>query len=257
MIDFGQVFSHSWRICTENLGQCLLAGLAIIGVLIGMQIIAQVSQFVGAVTGSIFVMLALQLVVFVVNLLVQVGIQLGLWNFGIKMVRDRRGEPGDLFAFGPFLLRGILLTLLIWLITMGVMLVCGVPVGITIVALDGERAFDNSPEIIVPVIIVAVVVAAVLMTWITLRLFLAMPLIIDRNLGVMDAVSGSDTFMTGNKLTTVLVMIVAGLVASAITLFTCCLGAIFAYPYLAVVTATIYLSATGQPLQLGVGSYQR
>ena len=257
LIDFGQVFNTSWKICSDNLGPCLLLGLVVIGVLIGIQIVSRVAEFAGTASGSLAAVLVIQLGVFCFNFLIQVGIQLGLWNFGIRLARDRRAEVGDLFQFGPFLVRGILVTLLIWLISMGIVMVCGVPIVILVVALGGEQAFNDVPYVVIPAIIAGVAAASVAMIWISFRLLLVMPLIVDRDLGVMDAVRASDSFMKGNKLTAFLVMIVAGLIASAITIATCCIGGIFAYPYLAVVTATIYLSATGQPLQSGKSMFQR
>ncbi|MCH5378327.1 MAG: DUF975 family protein [Planctomycetes bacterium] len=255
-IDFGEVFHTSWKCCTDNLGPCLLLGLVLVGIGIALQIVAQVLQFGAAATRSIAIVIVVQLLFFVFNMLVQVAIQLGLWNFGIHLVRDNRADVGELFGIGRFIVRGILATVLIWLITIVIMTVCVAPPAIVIAVLGGERAFKDMPFIVIPLIVVFSVVGVAALIWISFRLFLMMPLIVDRDLDVMDAVRQSDHFMAGNKLTTFLTMMVAGLIAMAITLFTCCLGALFAYPYIAVTISTIYLAATGQLTQKGI-SYSR
>ena len=71
-------------------------------------------------------------------------------------------------------------------------------------------------------------------------------LVVDRRLGVFECMSASSTFMHGNKLTTFGLLLVVGILGGIFAVLTCLLGLIAFYPFLAILAAVIYLSATGQ-----------
>ena len=88
--------------------------------------------------------------------------------------------------------------------------------------------------------------AIVLATWITLRLYLGFPFILDRNMGVFEALSNSDTYMSGNKLVMFAVLLIVGLASGLFACVTCYVGIILVYPFGGILTAVAYLMATGQ-----------
>jgi hypothetical protein len=53
--------------------------------------------------------------------------------------------------------------------------------------------------------------------------------------------------MSGNRLTAFAAMLIAGVVAMGVMCITCTIGQIVVTPYFGVLTAMIYLMATGQP----------
>ena len=81
-----------------------------------------------------------------------------------------------------------------------------------------------------------------------LMVFLAYLFIVDRDLGLVDAVKTSAEYMRGNKLTAFLIWLVASIVGGLLVMITCGIGALFVIPYMGVLAAVIYLSATGQPM---------
>ena len=80
-----------------------------------------------------------------------------------------------------------------------------------------------------------------------LMLAQAQLLIIDRRIGVIEAMSLSRQVMAGNKLLVLGVWIVGGVLAYLFALVTCGLGVLAAAPYLLILKVVIYLSTTGQP----------
>lgn len=250
-IDFGQLFSRSWEIFTSQLGPCVLVGLVLLGVRIGLWIFQQVGGMASQLSGEIAIILAFQSVNMTVSFLVQTWLNLGTLKFAINLSRTGQGVVGDFFSVGPYFLRGLLLSLLIAAISIAIVVVSLIPAGAAFAAI-GPRNIDRNPVPVVLLAIAGICLAVALVVWILFRFLLSQAFIVDRDSGVIESMGLSNRYLQGNKLILFCAMIVASLAAGAFTMITCCLGQVFAVPFMGVFTAVAYLLATGQmPGRLG------
>lgn len=245
-IQFDEIFSRTWQVFSANLGPCALVGLVMLGILIAYQVVSMVVGFVASASNEPLIVIGFQVANQALAFLVQTWFSLGIAYFGIQLVRSSRAQVNDFFAVGPYYLRGLGMTLLIMLLVFGAILLCLLPALVAFLALGGPHGFQDNPAPTVVVGIIGGLAAIVVATWITLRAYLGLPFIVDRNLGVMEALSSSDKYMSGNKLTMFVVMLIVGIASALFACLTCYIGIILVYPYGGVLIAVAYLTATGQ-----------
>jgi hypothetical protein len=249
-IDFGDILSTTWGVFTGNVGPCVLVGLVILGFLFGLGIVGQVGGIAAQATGEIEAVVAFQAFDTVLRFFIQTWLNVGVLYFGLKMVRTGQATVGDFFSIGRYYLRTLMLGLLVALICGLVAVVCLAPCGglaLYFYTNGGQAALENNIPLLVASGGIGLVVTVFLCVWITLRVFLATAFILDRDLGVLEAMGSSDTYMRGNKLTTFAVGLIVGLLGVLFMCVTCSIGSIFFYPYTGILGAVIYLTATGQP----------
>jgi len=248
-IDFGQVLGRTWEIFSNNMGLCALVGLIVLGIEVGLRVVGQIGGIAAGASGEMAAIVLFQIVFIAATLVVRTWINLGVLYFGLRLVRTGQASVSDFFAVGPYLMRGIGITLLMGLINTVMALVCFLPALGIFLAMGGPRAFEQNPMPVVVAGLIGGLACAPLIIWIVMRLYLAFPFLVDRNLGVIESMSHSDQFMRGNKLMAFLITLVVGLVGGLFVCVTCSLGMILWYPYLGVLSAMIYLMCTGQPVQ--------
>ena len=216
-IMFGETFSRTWAVFTDR-------WLSMVGGVFIVFVISTITSVIMNVAlGAINAALDDPAIVVLVNVLVQLPFQIltiwltiGLQLFALNVVRGREQNYGLLFAGGRFLLPVILFSLLLSVIlALGFLL------------------------LVIPF-------------FIFLLMFMqAQFLIIDRNMGVIDAMSMSRDVMRGNKLTTFLIGVVLFFVGIFVGLpfvvLTCGLGYFVLASYLMILSVVLYLSVTGQP----------
>lgn len=245
-IQFDEIFRRTWQIFSANFGPCALVGLVMIGILMGYQGLSMVAGFVAGASRETALVIAYQFTNQVLAIMVQTWLNLGIAYCGIRLVRTGRVQVGDFFAVGPYYLRGFGMTLLVGLLVVGAVLVCLLPALAVFLAVGGPNGFEDNP---VPTVVVGLIgagVAIIVAAWITFRAYLGIPFILDRNLGVMDALRSSDKYMSGNKLIMFAVMLIVGMASGVFMCLTCYIGIILVYPFGGVLTAVAYLTATGQ-----------
>lgn len=245
-IQFDELLSGTWRTFSSNFGPCALVGLVIIAILIGVQIVMMGMGFAAQASREPAIVIGFQFMNQVLSFFIQTWLSLGIAFFGIKLCRTGRAEISDFFAVGPYFLRGLGMTLLIALIVSGVVLICLLPALGVLLAQGGPSGVEDNPAPIIAAGIVGVLAAIVLAAWLTLRFYLGFPFILDRNMGVFEALRNSDTYMSGNKLVMFGVGIVVGFASVLFACVTCYIGIIFVYPFGGILTAMAYLTATGQ-----------
>lgn len=212
-IDFSETLSHTWAVFTER-------WLPVLGAFLLMTVISVAASFATqAIIGAVGAAAQDQVVIMTVSFVTQIAYQvfamwlgIGIQLFTLGVVRGEEARFGLLFAGGPYLLSILLcaiLTSLIVLLGLALLIVPGIILG--------------------------------------LMLLQAQMLIIDRKMGVIDAMSTSREVMAGNKMTVAGIYLVVGVLGLLATVLTCGLGYFGFLPYLMILNVVVYFSVTGQP----------
>lgn len=240
-VSFDQLFSNTWSVYTAQLGMCIVLVLMSFAIGFALNMAMGVIGAVIDLADEPVVSIAFQIVNQVVGLLVQTWIQLGTIAVVLRMIRRGDARIGEFFNIGSYYPRGLGLTFLIYLINVGIGVICLAPAGLL--------AFGTrEPELALVAGLIALPIFLVIATVIMLRYFLGMYLIYDRNMGIMEAFLASPEYMRGNYLTLFLALLVSGFLGGLVALITCGVGLLFVMPYMFVLGAVFYVMATGQSI---------
>ncbi len=222
LIEVGDVFGRSWTILKANFGMCLLTWFVVWLISCGVNMVAGIIPILGLVAAILF------------------GLWIGIGQalFFLKTARGQRAELGDIFTGGPYFANVLLAELLLIGIVFGVLLVSVVPLLLIGLAISEEAA--------VALGIAGGVIAFIALVYVMLAFSQFFYLIIDRNVGPVEALKMSKELTQGNKLTLVWIGILCFLL-TIVAMIPCGLGLLVAAPYFAVMYAVIYLAMTGQP----------
>jgi len=247
-IEFDDTLRTSWAFFMENLKPLALFGAVVFGISVGMQIVGQAGGVAVQAANEPALFVVFTTLNTIIGILVQTFVSLGTVIYMLKMVRTREAKINDLFAAGPYLVKGILLYLLLALVFGGIVLVCIGP-GLATIPLE-------EPGITGAAIVVGAVIAIPLVITLALRFTLCWFFLVDRSAGVMESLTLSGQYMQGNKLTAFLIFLVVGVLGGIFFLCTCCFGQIFYIPYGGILASMIYLTCTGQPFDQVTGNKQ-
>lgn len=242
-LDLGEALGRTWAAYKSQLGMCLL--IVLIGQLLG-QVFSQVTSIMVQVAGAAIdannpaIIFPLFIIQWVVSMVFSLWIGAGIFLGMLKISRGIQSEFADLFRGGPYLLNIILSTLLLYL--------GGFVISLPAIAAAGITYFMTGEDH--PLFLGTAVIGS-LITLIPLVIyFLAFSqyqfLILDQQLGPLDALYRSRDIMSGN----IIMYIVLGLLSSAIMIlgfFALCVGALFTIPYAMLLYAMAYLLMSGQP----------
>ncbi|MBN2476989.1 MAG: Com family DNA-binding transcriptional regulator [Pirellulales bacterium] len=228
-IDMGDVFRRSWAVFQDNLGICVLEGLAVTLLALALMIpvyllsipvislVALTSRSAPVFVFSVFVAVML---IGVLAWAAVAWLVSGHMVFMLKLVRGQQAQIGDIFTGGRYCLTLLGAGVLCHLICSAGYLLCIVP-GVILWLMFSQFAF----------------------------------LIVDgRVQGATDALRLSTEMTRGSKLMIFLVTLIAVLVCELIAVVTCGLGGLVTGPYLSVLLTVIYLRVTGQPTQAARGA---
>ena len=246
-IDFNTTLSQTWAAFTDQLGMCVLVAFLcwIMGFAAG-----QAAQFTGMIIGAAA---GDEMIAMLFSLPLNLAAQLfGLWigigqaMFFLKVARGQEAPISDIFAGGPYLLRILGATVMLMLGCFLILAVCCLPGGVV----AGIGAVTNSEELTVVGAVIAgfgAIVGFVGYIFVLLMFFQFYYLIIDRNMGIMEAFGVSREIMVDNKATAFGILLVTVILGSLFALFTCLIGLLAVIPYMGILYAILYLSASGQP----------
>ncbi|MEX2187176.1 MAG: hypothetical protein WD875_10295 [Pirellulales bacterium] len=265
--ELSRVFSTTWSIFNRRIGLCMALGIVAIIVSFVMAIVAGVIQT--AMGGGIAAGMgpqgmrgrlgAIILSTVVTQLLmwaVSTWLLMGIVRAFLCVARGEPASVGDVLSGGPYCVRGMLINL--------IFLISGI-VGYVLAAAAMIAANGNIGAFLAVLLVLFVVQFIVY-----LSVSQSHQLIVDRDLGAIDAIRTSSSIMSGNKLTLflmMLVLIIAGVgllvvlsIASgilafalgetiAVVLVSCAmlLIALGTMPYIWLLLAVFYLHVTGQP----------
>ena len=244
-IGFGETWQATWKVFSENAGLLVLIALILSGlVVIGYLAIAGiVAAFVIATMNGgmepmmLIVAIPVVLVLAIMALVVYSWIEAGLAIVTVGICRGSQMQVGDMFSGKRFTLQIVILNILRGMINFAISFLCGM-LG-QVLAMAAEEPM---------VAMAGSILANVLNYVVTLMLLLTTYFIVDRNLDVIQSVSASMQYMRGNKLTVFLLHVVVGFCALGVILLTCGAGLLLVMPFFMVLTAMIYLMATGQAI---------
>ncbi len=242
-IEFGTTLAATWAVFTGNLAFLVLVALILIALVLavyGVVFVSALGFFFAAMQGEVApvgLLIALPLVVlFLVGLVVGYSwIEAGLAMVSVRLCRGAPVEFSQLFAGGPFVVRVILLNLVRGLISFGISMVMGF-LAMAAVQASGQEVWG----------LIVSWTANVINYYVTLLLLLATYFVVDRGEGVHSALSASIEYMHGNKATVFGLHVVTGIAAAVFVVVTCGIGMLLAVPFILLLTAMIYLQATGQ-----------
>jgi DNA-directed RNA polymerase subunit RPC12/RpoP len=219
-VSFSAPLNLTWEIFKANLGNCLIFGIMVLLVgLIGIGVTL-------AITGGATLDPLGQIILLLVILVPSTFFQIGVIRCFIAMARRQDAPLSMIFSGAPWLARGLQYQLIF--------------TGLSI--LQQLCLFTIGGAIANLLTFIIGVVSFVL----TLLFFLGMPLIVDRNMALGDALSTSMAAMSGNKLTLFLLGIVLFIALLLFFVVTLTVGAIAIIPYVALFHQVFYLLATGQ-----------
>ena len=246
-IDFGETFTRTWAAFTDHLGMCILvAFLCMIMGMVAGYVAEFAGMFVGLAAGDQAVGVVASAVLRIPAQLFSIWIGIGEAIFFLKVSRGQEAPISDIFAGGPYFLRVLGASILLGLGCLAILVVCCLPGGI--LALIGLGAGTDELMAIGGIVAgIGALVGIIAYTIIVLMLFQFYYLIIDRNMGIMEAFSTSREIMAGNKGTVIGIFVITGILGMLFVLCTCGIGVLFYMPYMGVLYAILYLAATGQP----------
>lgn len=237
-ITFDETLNLTWNIFKANLGPLAIIGVFLFAVSAFQQIVAVVLGVSTAALRDPLIELAGNLGQQVLSILIQPVLMLGAIIPALKLLRTGHTEPGDFMQFTRYYGTTLLKDFLVLLIVIVAMVICMGP-GFALMAAQMQ-------EIGLALLVIGAVVFFVIMVWFQLSVILATQFIVDRGAGAIDSLKMSWRFMDGNRGTTFLLSLVAGLVG---VLFVCCtlsFGMILLSPFFGVLLSVIYVIATGQ-----------
>lgn len=238
-MDLGDVFARAWETYQLRMGitigGVLLYFVVYMGVNFAQSGVSVAARMSLPPTEAVLVDFGSQIVLW----LVELWLGLGLFLFVLRIARGDEPSLADLFAGGRYFLPTLAATLLLGLAVAALFGVCLAPAGLMYAAKQDEDA-----ALIAMLVGMAVAVVPVVVVSLMFGQFQA--LIVDHEVGAIEALRLSKRITAGNKL----YLFVLGLVVLAINLvgaLACLVGLIFTGPFTVLLTAVAYLAMTGQP----------
>lgn len=236
-VDFFEVFNRTWTVFVDRWLWVLGAALIVFFVGFGLSfLVGFVLAAVGLAAQNQAAFMTFRVIGQIIGNVIQLWLNIGMTIFLLGVVRGEEPKLGLLFAGGRYLLSIILCSVLMALIILG---------PATLVAGVCYAAGLSPLTILVCFLVLFLVPGIIPFAWMFLQ---AQPLIVDRNMGVIEALTVSRQVMAGNKLTVFLILLVATFVGILFSIVTCFFGfPIVFFLYMPVLYIVIYFGVTGQP----------
>lgn len=163
---------------------------------------------------------------------------LGQCLFLLNIAKGRTPELGDLFKGAPFFLRGVLISLSIGMIQLGLCVLLAIPAIGAAVAQNVELAIGLG--------IGGLVLAGLVALFIQLRMGSSLLYLVDQDSSVGDSLRGSWTITAPNLGTQFVLMVVVGLGLALLGFLMCCVGLLATMPLWSLIYTVGYLMMCGR-----------
>ncbi len=210
-IEIGALFSESWTIFKARWAEAVVAGLIFIGISMLFNILSTIGNVAAQASNEDAVIILFSLGNAIVQFVLGIWLQGGMILFMLRIASGRPAQYSDMFAAGSRLL-----PLLGGWILVGMMCTVG--------------------------LLLLIVPGVILM----LMFFQFGYLVLERNMGVFDALSTSRQIMAGNKLVYFATLVLLVLIAIPVVLCTCGLGMLAFVPFMNLLQAVAYRMMSGQ-----------
>ncbi|MEX0711064.1 MAG: hypothetical protein WD278_01865 [Pirellulales bacterium] len=238
-IGIGDVLTSTWEIYKSQMGMCIAVAITCIVLNIALQLTGEAIVGVAEAVGPVEVFIGANLVFFVVQWCIQLWLAAGQTLFMLRVGRGEEAPFTLLFSGGPYLIRIILATILMVLLSLAMAVVCALP------ALIGYFA-TRDQNLTLGLGALGVLLGIPLLLYVSLTFSQFQFLIIDRNMGPVESLLTSRQITPGNRLAIFALYIIATLLVFG-GCFACLIGAVFTLPYSMLLFAVVYLAMTGQP----------
>lgn len=237
--NIGDILSRAFELFKLNAGLC-------IGVVLIQNLANIFSQIASGILNSMAsvrpddagMLQGLGVLISIFVTIVSFWLSLGQLRVMVKIAKGQQAEFSEVFAGGRYFWRAVGAALLTGLCVTGVMLLCIVPFAIAGVLLREQAAA------VIAIIGVGIVVFLGVILFVSARLGQSFYLIVDRNVGPMEALRLSAEITRGKVLTIILMMILMGAINIA-GLLACLVGLIFTVPLTTLMMAVMYIALTG------------
>ena len=246
------LLNWTWEIITTQLGRCLLLGLLMFAIYFAGYVVSFALSSLAGLLSGLGPNPQLQMVA-------TVGLALGqfIWGqvygafltavslrYALNLLRGQAEPMQGAFNILPLLLRVILVQLIIGLLAGVVVGVAAMLVAVPIAALVAVGQGHQLIPVLFAVTLVPLGILGWLYVWV--RFSLALPLVVDRNLGVMQSLSESLRYSRGNVAAILGATVGVALLAGLFALVTFGIGIVLSMSAWVLFRGVVYLSVTGQ-----------
>ena len=245
-IEPSQAINTAWDLFKKH-GVMVCVGCFIAGIVPGFtnqigQTLAQVGieQMMqnGPGPAEIAIVVLVGLAVIALQILLQTFFTLGQSIFLLNVSRGRQPELGDLFKGFPFLLRGFLIGLALFILVVGLLVLLGIPALIAAVA--------QAPEVAIALAIIGGVIGMVIAIYLQLRLAPSLLYLVDQDAGTLDALRGAWEITAPNLMTQIVLVVLVGMGLALLGMLMCCLGLLITMPLFHLIQAVAYQMMCGR-----------
>ncbi|MEY4179381.1 MAG: hypothetical protein RLY70_2955 [Planctomycetota bacterium] len=240
LLTIEQLLRTTWEFLRDQFWMVVLLGLVMMALGFVTAIITTPINLAAQATQDVRVIIAGQVGGQFLSVFVQVFIQLGATMTVMRWARSGSIDIAEMFKVGPYYLRGLGITLLVQLMITAAIFVCLIP----LIAFIPSK---NQDWIVISGI-AGGLIALPIVFWIAYSFLLAIPIMMDRNTSIREALALSRVYMAGNMLTVFVAGLIGGLIALPFVICTCGLGLLAMGPAYTLFQVLIYLLATGQPI---------
>ncbi|MEX2121154.1 MAG: hypothetical protein WD847_16295 [Pirellulales bacterium] len=233
------MLTSTWEIFKPQMGMCIAVAITCIVLNIAIQLIGQAVENIAQAIGPVEVFLVVSIASEIIQWCVQVWLAAGQALFMLRVGRGADAPFTLVFAGGPYLIRIILATILLGLLTLTVLAMCGLPALIGYVTTRDQNLTLGLGAF-------GVLLGIPLLMYVSLTFSQVQFLIIDRNIGPVESLLTSRQITPGNRLAILALYIIATFLIVG-GFFACLIGAVFTLPYSMLLFAVVYLAMTGQP----------
>lgn len=250
-VTIGQLLNDTWAVVSQNVWPVAILGLILVGLMIGIQLISMTLQGISQVALQQNEIIGgfLLVISFIVQQVLSVAIAVIPVRYVINLVRGMSEPYQGAFNFtGREVLRCIGVQFVIVLISFAIMFALALPFGLLfgLVFAMQNGGNDAAALIAIPMGILIGVVFVFLISRVSLAFFF----LLDRQQGVMESINSSWRFTKGNALAFIVALLVGGFAAMIVTILTCLVGGIVAWPAFQTIYAVTYFRVTGQPMAI-------
>ncbi|MFN0054373.1 MAG: hypothetical protein ACKV0T_19525 [Planctomycetales bacterium] len=221
--DLGTVLTRGWEMYVAQLGMCVVSVLPYLGFLILTSVGNNFIQLaLLQVRIDPLAMAALLFGVQIVENVIMLALFLGAIRVALKVGRGETATPGDLLAGGRHVIRAIVASILLLVAMFLVAAVCLSP-GIAMAIVKGMQ------PVTLLLLIPGGLVAMVLIIWINLQFFFYSFVLVDKDVGTIEALRQARALTSGHLLE-LFVLSIVWFGMGVVGILALCVGILFALP---------------------------